>query len=158
MAMRALSCLVVVAASCAHAAQPRPVAATANPRVLPSDAELETASDCVRRTVELRRRLIRPGTTNEPWAAKLGAETIFKLADVRLDWDATVILYVLFVDPLDDAKREASLREVGVTNISSYVGRTADISAPLSRLACLADLDFVQRIDVPMVMHLESAR
>jgi hypothetical protein len=155
MPMRALSYLVVVAASCAHAAQPP---ATAKPRVLPTDAELETASDCVRRTVELRRRLIRPGTTNEPWAAKLGAEAISKLADVQLAWDAVVTLYVTFVDPLDEAKRTASLRDAGVVGITSYGGSTADISAPISSLACVADLDFVRRIDGPLPMHQTNLR
>ncbi len=142
--MRSLGCVVLALASCAHAA-PAPPAPAQDARALPSATELAKASACEHRTGELRRAIAQGGAQPaDPWQSKLDANAFRMLANLEMAWDAVVPLYVRAAAPFDESQR-AQLREAGA-NIVVNAGSLVSIEAPLSRLACFGELDFVREV------------
>jgi hypothetical protein len=142
MAVRIVGCLLV--ASCMHAAPP-PAAPSSHPRALPSDGELANASACERRTGELRRAIARgESRPAAAWQDKLDYRVTEMLANLGVAWDAVVPLYVSSREPIGDSER-ARLSEVGASIVVD-AGTLVSIDAPLSRLACLSELDFVAHV------------
>ncbi|HEY3806509.1 MAG TPA: hypothetical protein VGL61_28085 [Kofleriaceae bacterium] len=143
--MRIVGCFVL--ASCVHAAPSAP-APTRDARAVPSDAELARATACERDTGEQRRMIARGDRQlRGTWQSKLDGNAAQLLWNLEMAWDAVVPLYVHGAAPFDDSQL-AQLREAGAigSNFMLNAGTFVSIDAPLSRLACLGELEFVQRV------------
>jgi hypothetical protein len=146
--MRIAGCVVL--ASCVHAAPP-PARVRAD-RALPSDVELARATACERQTGEQRRMIaLGDAQLGGAWQRKLDGRAVEMLSDLSMAWDAVVPLYLHGSAPFDDAQL-ARLRDVGA-NVVVSAGAVLSIEAPLSRLACFGDLEFVVEIAGHERMH-----
>jgi hypothetical protein len=158
--MRRLVLVVALLGSCQRQsppAQPTPVAPISVIKVLPTYAEMAVAPPCVRAVAELRLAVAElrlsgrghgalPGL-GDHWAKMRDTQGSFVPMDLRKGWDEPIAIgLVLTEDPTLEMR--TALEAGGMRIAGSGVGTVLWGAVPLHQLVCVAELPFVQQMEL----------